>query len=213
MDNYELRIIRRFDFEYKLKRMSTIVKNIPETNFLCFCKGSPEKISELSNENTLPENFNDVLNKYTSKGFRVLALSCKIMKMTYDQAMKISRNNIEKKLIFLGLLIIQNELKEGTSETLKSLSEDGHLMIKMATGDNILTGTCVAKSCNLIPPDSNVYSCEIKDEIINENSFYEKKDDKINDEILYINKIGERNKNIQVNDDNEPKKIKKLDWK
>ena len=213
MDHYELGIIRRFDFESKLQRMSTIVKNIPETNFLCFCKGSPEKISELSNENTLPENFNDVLNKYTSKGFRVLALSCKIMKMTYDQAMKISRNNIEKKLIFLGLLIIQNELKEGTSETLKSLSEDGHLMIKMATGDNILTGTCVAKSCNLIPPDSNVYSCEIKDEITNENSFYEKKDDKINDEILYINKIGERNKNIQINGDNEPKKIKKLVWK
>ena len=47
LNHYELGIIRRFDFESKLQRMSTIVKNIPETNFLCFCKGSPEKISEL----------------------------------------------------------------------------------------------------------------------------------------------------------------------
>ena len=59
-------------------------------------------------------------------------------------------------------MIIQNELKEGTAETLKSLNQDGHLVIKMATGDNILTATCVAKSCNLIPTDGKVYNCEIK---------------------------------------------------
>ena len=211
VNHYELGIIRRFDFESKLQRMSTIVKNIPETNFLCFCKGSPEKISELCNKNTLPENFNEVLNKYTSKGFRVLALSCKIMKMTYDQAMKISRSNIEKNLIFLGLLIIQNELKDGTAQTLKTLNEDAHLIIKMATGDNILTATCVAKSCNLIPADSTVYSCEIKDQIIDENTIYNK-NDSIDEEILTINKAGERNKKIKEND-LEQKKIKKLVWK
>ena len=211
LNHYELGIIRRFDFESKLQRMSTIVKNIPETNFLCFCKGSPEKISELCNKNTLPENFNEVLNKYTSKGFRVLALSCKIMKMTYDQAMKISRSNIEKNLIFLGLLIIQNELKDGTAQTLKTLNEDAHLIIKMATGDNILTATCVAKSCNLIPADSTVYSCEIKDQIIDENTIYNK-NDSIDEEILTINKAGERNKKIKEND-LEQKKIKKLVWK
>ena len=55
------------------------------------------------------------------------------MKMTYVQAMKISRSNIEKNFIFLGLLIIQNELKDGTAQTLKSLNEDAHLIIKMAT--------------------------------------------------------------------------------
>ena len=211
LNHYELGIIRRFDFESKLQRMSTIVKNIPETNFLCFCKGSPEKISELCNKNTLPDNFNEVLNKYTSKGFRVLALSCKIMKMTYDQAMKISRSNIEKNLIFLGLLIIQNELKDGTAQTLKTLNEDAHLIIKMATGDNILTATCVAKSCNLIPADSTVYSCEIKDQIIDENTIYNK-NDSIDEEILTINKAGERNKKIKEND-LEQKKIKKLVWK
>ena len=213
LNHYELGIIRRFDFESKLQRMSTIVKNIPETNFLCFCKGSPEKISELCNENTLPDNFNEVLNKYTSKGYRVLALSCKVMRMTYDQAMKITRNNIEKNLIFLGLLIIQNELKDGTSSTLKSLNEDGHLVIKMATGDNILTATCVAKSCNLIPSESTVYNCEMKEQLVNESQRFEKKGT-INEDIIKINKVGERNKNDQIEEDNEPKrKMKKLVWK
>ena len=213
MNHYELGIIRRFDFESKLQRMSTIVKNIPETNFLCFCKGSPEKISELCIENTLPENFNEILNKYTSKGFRVLALSCKIMKMTYDQAMKISRNNIEKNLIFLGLLIIQNELKDGTAETLKSLNEDGHLVIKMATGDNILTATCVAKSCNLIPANGIVYNCEIKEHYVNESERDEKNEGSINEDIIQINKIGKRNKNNEIEDVENKKRVKKLVWK
>ena len=133
------------------------------------------------------------------------------MKMTYVQAMKISRSNIEKNFIFLGLLIIQNELKDGTAQTLKSLNEDAHLIIKMATGDNILTTTCVAKSCNLIPADSTVYSREIKDQIINENTKYDK-NDSIDEEILTINKAGERNKKIKEND-LEQKKIKKLVWK
>ena len=213
LNHYELGIVRRFDFESKLQRMSTIVKNIPETNFLCFCKGSPEKISELCNENTVPDNFTEVLNKYTSKGFRVLALSCKIMKMTYDQAMKINRNNIERNLIFLGLLIIQNELKEGTAETLKSLNEDGHLLIRMATGDNILTATCVAKSCNLIPSDGKVYNCEIKESFINESERNEKNEEIINEEIITINKIGDRNKNDKIEEIENKKKVKKLVWK
>ena len=212
-NHYELGIIRRFDFESKLQRMSTIVKNIPETNFLCFCKGSPEKISELCNKNSLPDNFDEVLNKYTSKGYRVLALSCKIMKMTYDQAMKISRANIEKNLIFLGLLIIQNELKDGTPETLKSLNEDGHLIIKMATGDNILTATCVAKSCNLIQNDIKIYNCEIKEQLLNESDRYQKNVGNLNEDIIRINKIGDRDKNILENVDIEQKKMKKLVWK
>ena len=213
LNHYELGIIKRFDFESKLQRMSTIVKNIPETNFLCFCKGSPEKISELCNENTLPDNFIEILNKYTSKGFRVLALSCKIMKMTYEQAIKIARSNIEKNLIFLGLLIIQNELKDGTAQTLKALNEDAHLMLRMATGDNILTATCVAKSCNLIPTDSTIYSCEIKEQLLNENEIYNKNDESINEEILKINKVGDKNKKNRDEVEIEPKKIKKLVWK
>ena len=83
---------------------------------------------------------------------------------------------------------MQNELKEGTAETLKSLNEDGHLVIKMATGDNILTATCVAKSCNLIPADGIVYNCEIKEHFVNESERDEKNEGSINEDIIQINK-------------------------
>ena len=206
-DHYELGIMRRFDFESKLQRMSSVVKSITGTSFMCYCKGSPEKISELCQENTIPDNFNEVLNRYTSQGFRVLALSCKVMQMTYDQAIEIPRDLAEKDLIFLGLLIVENQLKEATSGVLKSLSEEGHLRVRMATGDNILTAICVSRKSNLISPQSTVYSCEIEEEIVDGNednkNIINTKSNLNEDEDEY-NKSG-----IQK----EQKKIKKLIWK
>ena len=206
-NHYELGIMRRFDFESKLQRMSSVVKSITGTSFMCYCKGSPEKISELCQENTIPDNFNEVLNRYTSQGFRVLALSCKVMQMTYDQAIEIPRDLAEKDLIFLGLLIVENQLKEATSGVLKSLSEEGHLRVRMATGDNILTAICVSRKSNLISPQSTVYSCEIEEELVDENennkNIINTKNNDNEDDDEY-NKSG-----IQK----EKKKIKKLIWK
>ena len=206
-NHYELGIMRRFDFESKLQRMSSVVKSITGTSFMCYCKGSPEKISELCQENTIPDNFNDVLNRYTSQGFRVLALSCKVMQMTYDQAIEIPRDLAEKDLIFLGLLIVENQLKQATSGVLKSLSEDGHLRVRMATGDNILTAICVSRKSNLISPQSTVYSCEIEEEIVNEN------EDNKNIINTNINNDEEDDEYNRSGIQKEKKKIKKLIWK
>ena len=162
--HYELGIVKRFDFESKLQRMSTIAKNLSEENYICFCKGSPEKIFELCQKKTIPDNFNEILTKYTSKGFRVLALSFKLMKISFEQAKHISRESVEKDLIFLGLLIVQNKLKESTKDILKSLLEDGHIRVNMATGDNIFTAICVARKSNLIEDKTKVFTCEIEEE-------------------------------------------------
>ena len=47
-----------------------------------FCKGTPEKLKELCLPETIPLNFNDTLNKYAIKGFRILALGFKTIKMS-----------------------------------------------------------------------------------------------------------------------------------
>ena len=208
-NHYELGILKRFDFESKLQRMSTIAKNISEENYICFCKGSPEKLFELCQRKTIPDNFNEVLTKYTSKGFRVLALSFKLMKMTPEQVKSIPRESVEKDLIFLGLLIVQNKLKETTNDVLKSLLEDGHIRVNMATGDNIFTAICVARKSNLIEDKTKVFTCEIEEE--------EEYEEETN-----FNDINERDKeiinsNLRLRDNikrmGNKKIIKRLVWK
>jgi cation-transporting ATPase 13A2 len=158
--HYELGIVRRFDFSSKLQRMSVIVKNTNEPHFKAFCKGSPEKIKELCKAETIPQNFNVILNKYTMKGFRVLALSAKLVKMDYMQSQRVERDIIESNMIFLGLLIVQNRLKEKTCNSINVL-HNANLRMVMATGDNILTAISVAKECELVSPDVPVYTCEL----------------------------------------------------
>jgi cation-transporting P-type ATPase 13A2 len=161
--HYELGIVRRFDFSSKLQRMSVLVKNVNEPYFKVFCKGSPEKIKELCKQDTIPGNFNEILSKYTTKGFRVLAISMKLLKMDYMQSQKIERETAESNMVFLGLLVVQNKLKSKTTSSIETLQE-ANLKMVMATGDNILTAISVAKECMLIRPDSVIYTCEINKE-------------------------------------------------
>ena len=195
-NHYEIGIIRRFDFSSKLQRMTVIGKNLMNKNFMSYCKGSPEKIRELCMPKTIPENFNDKLNYYTSKGYRVLALACKVIEMNISESIQISRDFCEKDLVFLGLLIVENKLKEVTEETLKILSEKANVRIRMATGDNILTAICVGRKSNLIDPDGIIYSCEIeKEENKNENiSNFHNNENNINTNIYDNSLLKEREK-------------------
>lgn len=63
--DYQLALIRRFEFSSKLQRMSVIVKNLANNSFRTYVKGSPEMIRELCNPTTLPNNFEEILEIYT----------------------------------------------------------------------------------------------------------------------------------------------------
>ena len=110
-----LAIIKRFDFESSLQRMSVIVKNESTNQYRGFVKGSPEKIAELSIQSTLPKDYHKVLEVYTNKGYRVIALGTKVMTgFRFLQLESTQREQIEKDLHFLGFLIMENKLKSAT---------------------------------------------------------------------------------------------------
>ena len=161
--HYEIGLVKCFDFSSQLQRMSVVCKNSNEKYFKVFVKGSPEKIKELCKQESIPKNFDDILNDYTLKGYRVLALACKMLKMDFLQCQKLSRDKAETNLIFLGLLIVRNKLKSQTIPSINELSK-AKLRMVMATGDNILTAIAVSKECKLINPDSTVYTCNIDKE-------------------------------------------------
>ena len=166
---YEIGVVKRFDFSSKLQRMTTICKNLNENYFKVFCKGSPEKIKELCNQKSIPQNFDEILDSYTTKGYRVLGMAAKSLIMDFQQSQTVTRDFIEKNMIFLGFLIVKNKLKEKTKESLIKYDAADIRMV-MATGDNLLTAICVAQECNLIQKNQEMYSLEFDDSNkLNEN--------------------------------------------
>jgi len=177
---YELAILRKFEFSSNLQRMSVVIKNKNENLSKIYMKGSPEKIRDLCREDTVPKNFDNMLSYYTNKGFRIIGLSMKMMKMDYIQSQKLKRENAESNMIFLGFLIFENKLKEKTKSSINILRNAG-LKLIMATGDNVLTAVSVSKECNMICDKSEILCLDL---IVNEN----------NENILFLNLINENSR-------------------
>ena len=75
--------------------MSVIIRNFLDFSFRAYVKGSPEKIRELCRPETLPRNFDEILEIYTEYGYRVLALATRPLEISYLKSQKITRDEIE----------------------------------------------------------------------------------------------------------------------
>lgn len=102
-ENYKLGIVRTFESNNFIK--TNIVKEIKEKFYKVYCEGDPLKIKAICNLKTIPDNFDQIIDTYTSEGNEILALCGKQLKMTYLQSQKIDRKHCESNLVFLGFII------------------------------------------------------------------------------------------------------------
>ncbi|XP_049825460.1 polyamine-transporting ATPase 13A3-like [Aethina tumida] len=155
---YQIGIIRQFPFSSTLQCMSVIIRNLEEPNMIAFTKGAPEKIMAICKKETLPNNYSMVLSNYTVQGYRVIAVAYKPLseKFSFKQSQKVKRNVIECDLTFLGFLIMQNPLKSETKRVMNKL-HNANIRTVMITGDNVLTAIAVARNCDMVKLDEQIY--------------------------------------------------------
>ena len=161
-------IVRRFEFSSKLQRMSVICRNSFDqmhgtAMYKAFVKGSPELIRSLCRRDTIPNDFDQILSEYTREGYRVIALSVKILpQLKSDSDVKeLAREEVEKDLTFLGLLVMENKMKAETLGVIETLRQCEVKTI-MATGDNVKTAISVASQCGIIEDKSIVWLGDLK---------------------------------------------------
>ncbi len=98
-----------------------------------------------------------MLAYYTRNGFRVIAVAGKSVEgLTWLKAQRLKREQAESNLQFLGFIVFENKLKEGTAPAIHSLRA-AHLACRMVTGDNVRTAISVARECGLVSHSSNVF--------------------------------------------------------
>jgi len=178
-------ILRRFEFSSKLQRMSVVVKK--ENNFRVHMKGSPEKVRELCDPATVPDNFHSVLQKYTEEGFRVLACASKSIEPNYKNVMAAKREDIETNFNFIGFLIMENKLKDITTEIIENL-HSAEVKTIMVTGDNVLTAISVARQCGIIAYEQRIFLGDLSETKVNGGYVihwkdFEFSDSKLNDDL------------------------------
>lgn len=159
--NLEIALLKSYPFDSAVQRMTIVAKKKGAPHFDVFVKGAPEKVASLCKPETVPSDFTSVLQTYTTQGLRVIAAASKSLNANarWTEVDEMSRNELEEKCDFLGLIIMQNLVKPETYGAIEKLHE-ADIETVMVTGDNILTGISVGRDCKLIRPGTTIIKVE-----------------------------------------------------
>ena len=104
LSSYKLGICRTFEKdENNIK--TNIVKEVHGNLFKIYSEGNPNLIKEKCKKETIPCNFDYILQNYKEKGYNIIGLAGKKMKMNYLQSQRIDRSICESNMIFLGFVV------------------------------------------------------------------------------------------------------------
>ncbi|XP_047121259.1 polyamine-transporting ATPase 13A3-like [Schistocerca piceifrons] len=153
-DPKEISIVHQFQFSSRLQRMSVVTITAGVQDYDMYCKGSPEMITSLSDPSTVPTGLNETLHEYTSKGYRVIAMGHRRLARSTN-LQKLAREDAERDLRFLGIIILENRLKPQTTPVIAELTA-ARFKIVMITGDNIQTASSVARESGIVLPHETI---------------------------------------------------------
>lgn len=78
-EKVEIKILKHFEFQSKLQRMSVICIDQHLKNFRVYMKGSPQMIFKFCKTSSLPKDYIDVIQKYQIKGYRIISFATKVL--------------------------------------------------------------------------------------------------------------------------------------
>ena len=97
--------LRQFPFSSENARQTLIGQchyGNEEKELVSFIKGAPEKVMKLCDPETVPTNFGQKLDQLSAKGYRIIALAHKPLKIKRWKALKADRRSLEENAKFLG---------------------------------------------------------------------------------------------------------------
>lgn len=74
-----------------------------------FTKGEPLEVQNLCQKSTLAYNYTQTISKYSSKGFKCIALAYKVLQ---DKDINLTRKELEQNMIFLGFYLKKISIEE-----------------------------------------------------------------------------------------------------
>ncbi|KAL0053576.1 hypothetical protein WJX82_007835 [Trebouxia sp. C0006] len=138
----ELSILRVLEFSSNSLRSGVVVvvsKGMPRGSALLFLKGAPSIIRQLVQSASVPSDFDQVVDDYSSKCFRLLAVAVGVIphvnqldlpRMTQQQVEAAAVN-----LQLLGLVVLNNSVRPDSKETISQVQDGGGIRTMMVTGN------------------------------------------------------------------------------
>ncbi|MBE9485467.1 MAG: cation-transporting P-type ATPase [Bacteroidetes bacterium] len=163
--NSEFPRIDTIPFESEYQYMATLHNS--GNNAMAYIKGSIEKLlpactqalDEKGSKTDLDsKRIEEIVEKFASRGLRVLAFARK----DFPENQKgIAHEDIEEGLTFLGLQAMIDPPRIEAIEAVKT-SHDAGIVVKMITGDHVITATAIAGKLGILSEDDTISKGEKK---------------------------------------------------
>ncbi len=190
---------REYPFDSELKRMSIIYSPGEKegAKWQLYTKGATELIVGLSSaymtdggpvplESQQRDEILSDMERWSGKGYRTLGIAMREIDASVD-AIKLSRDQIEKDLVFLGFVMIADPLRPGVKKAVESCESAG-VKVVMITGDHPRTAKTIGSELGIWKAgDQIIEGSEIKaltDQPIDNVSIFARVDPREKDQIV-----------------------------
>ena len=188
-DDIHLKMLAEFPFDSDVKKMSVLYKNTKTEKMNVFTKGAVERVitsctSYVGDKGDdaveMTEAFRDQILEnmegLAKLGLRVLALASRPYDETYQEGVEIDRADIEKELVFRGLVGLYDPPRPETAGSVKQCHEAG-IEVHMLTGDHPGTARAIALQVGILPPQMDELSKPVADSMVMTASQFDKLSD------------------------------------
>ncbi len=156
-------IVAEYHFTSSRKMMSTAVQHEKDGEYRLYTKGSPEKVLSICDRVLLDGKIvsltKEIVSEIESQIKELQEQAKRIIGFAYNDfptELNWEREiEVERNLIFIGFVGIQDPLREDVKEAIDHCRGAG-ISVKMLTGDNINTARAIATQLGIIEKDSLV---------------------------------------------------------
>ncbi|KAJ6712760.1 putative PHOSPHOLIPID-TRANSPORTING ATPASE [Salix purpurea] len=192
----EYKLLNLLEFSSSRKRMSVIVRDEDGKIYL-LCKGADSIIFDrlADNGGAYLESTTSHLSNYAEDGFRTLAFAYRALELAEyeewnsiftqarttvgperEELLEHATEMIEKELILLGVVAVEDKLQKGVLECIDKLAQAG-IKIWLLTGDKKETAINIGFSCSLLRQDMKQFHVCLSKETESKNQLKDMKEE------------------------------------
>lgn len=188
-DHVHLKMLSEFPFDSDVKKMSVLYKDNNNDTMKVFTKGAVERVitsctTYVGSSNDEPKEMTEEFREQILEnmeglaklGLRVLALASRPYNEKYEEGVDIDRADIEKELIFRGLIGLYDPPRPESAPSVKQCHEAG-IEVHMLTGDHPGTARAIAGQVGILPPNMDELSKPVADAMVMTASQFDKLSD------------------------------------
>lgn len=153
LGEFKISFLRRFPFHSDKRTQSVVAEIEHENRVAYYINGMPQRVIECCKPKTVPPFTLQRIQAFTKQGYIVTAMAYKNLKE--DKGRHKDLKDLQKDLVFLGLLVFGDTLADGAKEVIRSLNAASFTTL-MCTGDNLDTAVYTARQVSILPSSKEV---------------------------------------------------------